>query len=672
MTSAIVSSTIDADYPVAGQDNDSQGFRDNFSVIKDGLATANAEITVLQNTSAKLDADNDFGGNLIDNAITNRLYGSVYSTTSTATTNVSLTNGEYHEITIAGSHLLTFQDWPSTGLYGKIKVSIKSNGVNYNFSFATGGGGTIRFMGSLTNPIATGTDPSASRIFEIWTINAGVDVYVVEMATAGVSPTTINDLLDVTVSGSASGQVLSFNGTSWVNGDINLSLNNLSNVSIVTPSSGQILKYIGGQWINSSDLTATVTGGAGAGVATGGTTGQILTKVSNTDFDTTWVDKILDTNTTYAIKASTTTGGANLDLDAGGSGSGTDSVKFAGGYGTTVTRSDANTITINSNNFKEYAVTIEDDGDGAGQDIFFIDGIKITEKNLKFIPGWTYRFNINNITNLNRTLKFSTTADTVVNPGDPSDTTTNYTTNITSVGVAGSSGAYVEIIVTSDTPNLYVYAYPGTGSPITNFIGGETQIPVGSTETKLLVRKDYTAMPNQRIIGDSTGGPFTITLPANAVAGDFVSFADNGNATSAAITISRNGKSIDGVNKDLVCNSNYSAITLVSDGSNWIIQNILDVLDAQDLLSGGVVDPRAEIIYFSTAGAETATLPSSGNGRTIQFAMIADGGDMVITVTNPAWGGAGTMTFSAVGQGCTMTYINNKWVCVGNNGVTFA
>lgn len=666
MTSAIVSATIDADFPVAGVDNDSQGFRDNFSIIRDGLATANAEITELQTNTAKLNDDNDFNGNVISNAVTNQLYGSVYTTTSTSSTNVSLADGEYHEITIVGSHLLTFQDWPSSGLYGRIKVSIRSNGTNYYFNFATGGGGAIRFMGSLTNPIATGTDLSASRVFEVWTINAGVDVYIVELAADGVSPTTINDLLDVTLSGSTSGQVLSFNGTSWVNGDINLSLNNLSNVSIITPSSGQVLKYIGGQWINSSDLTASITSGAGTGVATGGTTGQVLSKISNTDFDTTWINQTVNTDTTYSIKASTTTGGANLDLDAGGSGSGTDSIKFAGGYGTTVTRSDANTITINSNNFKEYAVTIEDDGTGI-QEIFFIDGDKITSAGLKLVPGFTYKFNLSDSSNSGGPLRFSTTPDTAV----PS-TVNLYSTGVTVVGAAGLPGSYIQIVVSTETPNLYVYG-DETGTMIdTSMLGGETQIPIGSSETKVLVRKNYTAMPNQRIIGDSSGGPFTITLPSTTVAGDFVSFADNGNASTNFITINRNGKLIDGVATNLICASSFSTITLVSDGTNWIIQNILDVLDAQDLPEGGVVDPRAEIIYFSTVGAETATLPASGNGRTIQFAMIADGGDMVITVTNPVWGGFGTMTFNSAGQGCTMTYINNKWVCVGNNGVIFA
>jgi len=53
-----------------------------------------------------------------------------------------------------------------------------------------------------------------------------------------------------------------------------------------------------------------------------------------------------DTNTTYTQNASSTTGGANLNLV--GSDSTTDSVKFAGGTNVTVVATDANTITINA------------------------------------------------------------------------------------------------------------------------------------------------------------------------------------------------------------------------------------------------------------------------------------------------------------------------------------
>jgi Chaperone of endosialidase len=65
-----------------------------------------------------------------------------------------------------------------------------------------------------------------------------------------------------------------------------------------------------------------------------------------------------DTNTTYSIKASSVTGGANLDLDAGGSGSGTDSVKFAGGGSTTVSYTDVNTITISSSSPSQATSTV--------------------------------------------------------------------------------------------------------------------------------------------------------------------------------------------------------------------------------------------------------------------------------------------------------------------------
>jgi hypothetical protein len=53
--------------------------------------------------------------------------------------------------------------------------------------------------------------------------------------------------------------------------------------------------------------------------------------------------------------------------------------------------------------------------------------------------------------------------------------------------------------------------------------------------------------------------------------------------------------------------------------------------------------------------------------------MVADGGDMVITVSNAGWkaSGTGTITFNDIGDGCTLQYINNKWFCVGQNGVTF-
>jgi hypothetical protein len=93
---------------------------------------------------------------------------------------------------------------------------------------------------------------------------------------------------------------------------------------------------------------------------------------------------------------------------------------------------------------------------------------------------------------------------------------------------------------------------------------------------------------------------------------------------------------------------------------------------AEDLAASAAANLSLTTSYFTTSTSETATLAAGTAGQVKVFAMNGDGGDMVITVTNAAWGGAGTITFSAVGQACTLMYINSKWFCIGNNGAAFA
>ena len=73
--------------------------------------------------------------------------------------------------------------------------------------------------------------------------------------------------------------------------------------------------------------------------------------------------------------------------------------------------------------------------------------------------------------------------------------------------------------------------------------------------------------------------------------------------------------------------------------------------------------------YFTTAG--TATLAAGVAGQTKVLAQTF-AGSMVVTVANPAWGGAGTVTLNAQGAAVTLQYINSTWFCIGNNGATFA
>jgi hypothetical protein len=47
--SAINTNGLDVNYPIPGQNNSSQGFRNNFASIKTNLDTAGSEISELQN-----------------------------------------------------------------------------------------------------------------------------------------------------------------------------------------------------------------------------------------------------------------------------------------------------------------------------------------------------------------------------------------------------------------------------------------------------------------------------------------------------------------------------------------------------------------------------------------------------------------------------------------------
>jgi hypothetical protein len=124
----------------------------------------------------------------------------------------------------------------------------------------------------------------------------------------------------------------------------------------------------------------------------------------------------------------------------------------------------------------------------------------------------------------------------------------------------------------------------------------------------------------------------------------------------------------------------YTFVFSTSDGGSTITvnqnNNIISPFNntGEDLAPSGAASLATTASYFSTAGAETATLAAGVAGQIKTFMMVAKVGNMVITVTNAGWksSGTGTITFSAVGNGCTLQYINSKWYCIGNNGCAFA
>lgn len=150
-------SAIDATYPVAGQDNNSQGFRDNFGTIKTGLGQASTEITALQTNAAFKNANNDFGQNVLSNAVYKTFYG-VAADLGTITTNTSinLLTGPLQSVTLATNPTFTFTNWPTSGKYAAVRLMIYSDGNAVRVpSFSTENAGVIRYAADF--PVLPGT-----------------------------------------------------------------------------------------------------------------------------------------------------------------------------------------------------------------------------------------------------------------------------------------------------------------------------------------------------------------------------------------------------------------------------------------------------------------------------------------------------------------------------------
>lgn len=176
--------TIDPQYPLAGQDNDSQGFRDNFSNIKSALNTVNTEITALQtNAVIKADlatgsenVDNDLAGSSIVNGYFNNFYGTSYVIPVSTTTDIDVAQGSVQQFTLANNITFTFKNWPADGRFGIVRVHFLSNGSGTYTPTLYANAGTIVKESNFPGSIAVSAS-GKHKVIEVWSYNAGATVY---------------------------------------------------------------------------------------------------------------------------------------------------------------------------------------------------------------------------------------------------------------------------------------------------------------------------------------------------------------------------------------------------------------------------------------------------------------------------------------------------------------
>lgn len=99
-----------------------------------------------------------------------------------------------------------------------------------------------------------------------------------------------------------------------------------------------------------------------------------------------------------------------------------------------------------------------------------------------------------------------------------------------------------------------------------------------ATAATVEVSTTYTASVSDRILADSSGGAFTITLPANAdlLVGDIVQVLDvTGSFSTNNVTLDRNSSKIQSATENLTLDIANVALTLIYTGSTygWVVSS---------------------------------------------------------------------------------------------------
>ena len=194
MTSQVNPYNIDGTYPVAGQDNDSQGFRDNFTNTRNNFAFVKSELEDLQSkvllkaplNNTTLDNDLGVSGTTLNNAQLTAFSQTYYNNGSlSGSQTVNYDQGNYQRITTGGSLTVGVSNWPATGVMGRLLLWVNVTSTAYTL--------TLPAQVTLGNPteiagINGGNvitfDATGDYLYEFISSDNGASFFVVDLTRA--------------------------------------------------------------------------------------------------------------------------------------------------------------------------------------------------------------------------------------------------------------------------------------------------------------------------------------------------------------------------------------------------------------------------------------------------------------------------------------------------------
>jgi hypothetical protein len=184
MASNINATNIDGTYPVAGQDNDSQGFRTNFTNIKNNVSIAKTEIEDLQSkviVKAALTGttvNNDMAGTVFHSAeIKDIRETRVDFGTTSGTLDLDHSAAHNYTVTTSGSVTLSFSNIPAAGKVGRIRLEISVTNTAHTMTLPSAVSKGTDGIAGLTGQVVTFNE-TGDYHFEFWTDDSGTSLHI--------------------------------------------------------------------------------------------------------------------------------------------------------------------------------------------------------------------------------------------------------------------------------------------------------------------------------------------------------------------------------------------------------------------------------------------------------------------------------------------------------------
>jgi len=162
----------------------------------------------------------------------------------------------------------------------------------------------------------------------------------------------------------------------------------------------------------------------------------------------------------------------------------------------------------------------------------------------------------------------------------------------------------------------------------------------------------YTAVSGDRILADTSGGAWTLTLPATPSSGDIVSLADAASWSTNNLTVARNGSTIEGIVDNFVLDIAGIQVDLIYDGTTWEIyanvgqQGVQGPQGAQGA-TGPVAGSANQVVYKDSSNAAAGSDTFVFTGTNVGIGSTIPGATLQVTPTSTAIAGLFSGTTSS-------------------------